>query len=240
MTDAAGSLRQSTLGLPVLAASDIADEQVSWPIVRHELLGHGVIQDFVRDEVRTPSDETMIRDYLVHTGAVGVIALDEEENVLVVRQYRHPVGFRLLEPPAGLLDLAGENWLVAAERELAEEAMVQASDWRVLVDYMTSPGCIQESLRVFLARGLSPVRRPEGFVLEGEEAHMDVVLVPLESLVDAIYAGRVQNPTMVVGALAAHTALRTGRVDALRRPDAPWVARDVKHARDAELGRGTA
>jgi 8-oxo-dGDP phosphatase len=224
------------LDLPVLDASEISDAVGSWPIVEHSLLGHGVIQDFVRDRVRTPSGETMVRDYLAHTGAVGIIALDAHERVLVVRQYRHPVGFTMMEPPAGLLDVGGENWLEAAQRELAEEAEVQASDWRVLVDYMTSPGCLQESLRVYLARGLSPAPRPDGFVAEGEEAHMDVVLVGLDDLVDAIFAGRVQNPTMVVGALAAHAALRGGRVDELRRPDAPWPARAAKHARDAEVG----
>jgi len=224
------------LDLPVLDASEIADAVGSWPIIDRSLLGHGVIQDFVRDRVETPSGETMVRDYLAHTGAVGVIALDAAERVLVVRQYRHPVGFTMLEPPAGLLDVGGENWLDAAQRELAEEAEVQASDWRVLVDYMTSPGCLQESLRVYLARGLSPAPRPDGFVAEGEEAHMDVVLVGLDDLVDAIFAGRVQNPTMVVGALAAHAALRGGRVEALRRPDAAWPARDAKHARDAEVG----
>lgn len=223
------------LDLPVLGPSEIADEVVSWPILEHSTLGRGVIQEFVRDHVRTPSGETMVRDYLVHTGAVGIIALDEADRVLVVRQYRHPVGFRLIEPPAGLLDQDGEGWLDAARRELAEEAEVEASDWRVLVDFMTSPGCLQESLRVFLARGLAPAPRPHGFVSEGEEAHMDVALVPLDDLVDAIYAGRVQNPTMVVGALAAHTALRTGRVHTLRTPASVWPARAVKRARDAEL-----
>lgn len=223
------------LDLPVLDASQVGDAAGSWPIIDHSVLGHGVIQDFVRDRVETPSGEVMVRDYLAHTGAVGVIALDAEERVLVVRQYRHPAGFTLLEPPAGLLDVGGENWLDAAQRELAEEAQVQASDWRVLVDYLTSPGCLQESLRVYLARGLSPAPRPDGFIAEGEEAHMDVVLVALDDLVDAIFAGRVQNPTMVVGALAAHAALRGGRVEGLRRPEAPWPARDVKLARDAEV-----
>lgn len=222
------------LDLPVLTASEIADERLSWPVVEHSVLGRGVIQSFVRDRVETPSGERMVRDYLLHTGAVGVIAVDAEDRVLVVRQYRHPVGFRLIEPPAGLLDLDGEDWLSAAQRELAEEAGVQAREWHVLVDYFTSPGCLQESLRVFLARGLEPAPRPDGFELEGEEAHMDVVLVPLDDLVDAIFAGRVQNPTMVVGALAAQAALRGGRLLDLRRPDAPWAARDVKRDRDAE------
>lgn len=219
--------------LPVLAAADVADQPLAWPIVSHEVLGHGVIQDFARDLVAVPDGTTMVRDYLVHTGAVGVIALDDAERVVVVRQYRHPVGFRLVEPPAGLLDADGEDWLDAARRELAEEVGLAASDWRVLVDYMTSPGCLQESLRIYLARGLSSVPHPDGFVHEHEEADMDACLVPLDDLVEAIYAGRIQNPTMVVGALAAHGALRSGRE--LRTTDAPWPARRAKAARDAEL-----
>lgn len=223
------------LDLPVLAASEVADRRVAWPIVSHSSLGQGVIQEFVSDVVAVPDGATMRRDYLRHTGAVGVIALDEHDRVVVVRQYRHPVGFKLVEPPAGLLDAAGEGWLSAAQRELAEETGLAASDWAVLVDYFTSPGCLQESLRIFLARGLTPVDRPEGFVIEHEEADMDTCLVALSDLVDAIYAGRIQNPTMVVGALAAYAALQSGRLDALRTPEAPWPARDAKRDRDAEL-----
>lgn len=223
--------------LPVLTGDEITDEPVSWSIRAHRVLGEGVIQTFVSDTVETPDGGEMVRDYLLHTGAVGIIALDEQNRVAVVRQVRHPVGFRLIEPPAGLLDVEGEDYLTGAQRELAEEAMLAASDWRILVDYMTSPGCLQETLRVYLARGLSPVARPDGFVVENEEADMDVVLVPLEDLVDAIYAGRVQNPTMVVGALAAYGALKSGRLDDLRTPDAPWPARAAKRARDAELAR---
>jgi len=223
--------------LRVLAAGEVGDEPLAWPILSHEVLGSGVISDFVRDVVEAPDGSLMKRDYLVHPGAVGIIALDDAERVVVVRQFRHPVGFRLLEPPAGLLDADGESWLEAAQRELAEEAELEASDWRVLVDFMTSPGCLQETLRVYLARGLAPAARPDGFVVEHEEAEMEVCLVALDDLVDAIYAGRVQNPTMVVGALAAYAALRTGRVDALRTPASGWPARAAKAGRDEALAR---
>lgn len=219
----------------ILTADEIADEPLAWPIRTHTLLSAGRVSDFVRDEVSTPDGELMVRDYLLHPGAVGVIALDDADRVVVVRQFRHPVGFRLIEPPAGLLDADGESWWSAAQRELAEEVELQASDWRILVDYMTSPGCLQETLRVYLARGLQPAERPEGFVMEHEEADMDVCLVGLDDLVEAIFAGRVQNPTMVVGALAAHAALRSGRVDTLRKPDAAWPARTVKDGRDTEI-----
>ncbi|QIK73669.1 NUDIX hydrolase [Propioniciclava coleopterorum] len=222
--------------LPVLTGDAVADAATDWPIAEHRVLGRGRLNTFVSDTVVTPDGATMVRDYLTHTGAVGVIALDEQERVVVVRQYRHPVGFKLIEPPAGLLDADGESWLTAAQRELAEEARLRADDWRTLVDYMTSPGCLQESIRVFLARGLADAPRPEGFVLEGEEADMEVCLVPLDDLVAAVFAGRVQNPTLVVGVLAAHAALRSGREADLRAPDAPWDARGAKAARDQELG----
>lgn len=221
--------------LRVLAGDEVTDEVVAWPVRSHTLLGGGLVSDFVRDEVETPDRSVMKRDYLLHPGAVGVIALDEFERVVVVRQLRHPVGFRLVEPPAGLLDADDVSFVGAAQRELAEEVELAASDWRVLVDYMTSPGCLQETLRVFLARGLSSVGRPDGFVVEHEEADMEVCLVALDDLVDAVYAGRVQNPTMVVGVLAAYAALRTGRVDELRVADAPWPAREVKAVRDAQI-----
>ncbi|HHU37972.1 MAG TPA: NUDIX hydrolase [Propionibacterium sp.] len=221
--------------LHILTGDEVTDEPLGWPVRTHTLLGGGLVSDFVRDEVETPDGSVMKRDYLLHPGAVGIIALDDAERVVVVRQLRHPVGFRLIEPPAGLLDADDTSFVGAAQRELAEEAELAASDWRVLVDYMTSPGCLQETLRVYLARGLTRVGRPDGFVVEHEEADMEVCLVALDDLVEAIYAGRVQNPTMVVGVLAAYAALRTGRVDTLREADAPWPAREVKAGRDAQI-----
>ena len=223
------------IDLTVLTGDEVTDEPLAWPVRSHTLLGGGLVSDFVRDEVATPDGSVMQRDYLLHPGAVGIIAIDDQERVVVVRQLRHPVGFRLVEPPAGLLDATDTSFVEAAARELAEEVELAASDWRVLVDYMTSPGCLQETLRVYLARGLSHVGRPDGFVIEHEEADMEVCLVALDDLVDAIYAGRVQNPTMVVGALAAYAALRTGRADALRTAEAPWPAREVKAERDARI-----
>lgn len=221
--------------LRILTGEEVTDEPLSWPVRSHMLLGGGLVADFVRDEVETPDGDVMERDYLLHPGAVGIIALDDAGRVVVVRQLRHPVGFRLIEPPAGLLDADDTSFVEAAQRELAEEVELAASDWRVLVDVLSSPGCVQETLRLYLARGLSHVGRPEGFQVEHEEAHMEVCLVALDDLVDAIYAGRVQNPTMVMGVLAAYAALRTGRVDSLRQTEAPWKAREVKAERDARI-----
>lgn len=187
------------------------------------LVGRGRLFDYVSDTVATPAGAAMQRDYIDHTGAVGVIALDDEERVVVVHQYRHPAGFRLIEPPAGLLDQDGEDWLVAAQRELAEEAGLAAASWRVLVDVFTTPGGVTESIRIYLARELSAAAPAQGFVAEGEEAHMQVLRVPVDDLVAGILAGHLQSPTLVAGVLA-YAAARD-HLDQLRPARAPWPAR---------------
>ncbi len=219
----------------VLTAAEAGDLPLCWPVVRHQVLGRGAVSDFVNDTVETPTGDLMARQYLLHPGAVAVIAWDDEDRIAVVRQYRHPVGFQLTEPPAGLLDSDDASFVGAAQRELAEETGLAASDWRVLVDIFTTPGANQESLRIFLARGLSHVGRPEGFVLDHEEADMEICWVPRADLVDAVFSGRVQSPTMVTGTLALEAARLGGRIDSLRRLDAPWRARKVHAQQKAAL-----
>lgn len=211
-----------------LSGAEATDVQAHWQISAHRVLGEGVVSDYVDDTVVTPTGDAMHRQYLMHPGAVAVIALDELDRVVVVRQYRHPVSFQLIEPPAGLLDAEGESWLGAAQRELAEEAMLAADDWRLLIDMFTSPGCNSESIRFFLARGLRDVPRPDGFVVEHEELDMEICLVALVDLLDGIYAGNVQSPTLVAGVLALEAARLGGRLDALRPADSPWPARTVR------------
>lgn len=219
----------------ILSADEVADQPLAWPIVGHEVLGRGAVSNFVNDTVQTPAGQQMARQYLLHPGAVAVIALDADERIAVVRQYRHPVGFVLTEPPAGLLDADDTSALSAAQRELSEEAEIAAEDWRVLVDIFTTPGANQESLRIFLARDLAHVGRPDGFVLDHEEADMEICWVALSDLVDAVFAGQVQSPTMVTGVLALEAARKGGRLDALRRADAPWPARVVRDAHNETL-----
>lgn len=182
--------------------------------------------NYVEEVIETPSGDTMVRQFVTHPGAVAIVAWDEErDEIVVVRQYRHPVGMELVEVPAGLLDVEGEAWHDAAARELAEEAQLQAGRWQVLVDMVTTPGGSQESLRVYLARELAPAHRPAGFVLEGEELEMRVQRVAREELVEAVFEGRCQSPTLVAGVLALETARLSGRVEKLRGIDAPWPIR---------------
>lgn len=203
-----------------------SDEPMSWPVRSRTVLGEGRVSAFVDEQVTTPSGEVIDRQYLTHPGAVAVVAWRQDsDDIAVLRQYRHPVRMELVEIPAGLLDLDGEEWVVAAQRELAEEAELQASRWDVLVDMCTTPGACEESLRIFLARDLAPAERPDGFVLEGEEAHMTWEWVPRAELVAAVMGGRCQSPTLVAGVLALEVARLTGAVDRLRAPSAPWPIR---------------
>jgi ADP-ribose pyrophosphatase len=174
-----------------------------------------------RDELSMPGDTTAARDVVEHPGSVAVVALDEDGAVVLVRQYRHPIGRELDELPAGILDKEGEPAAETAKRELAEEAGLGADEWHVLVDLLTSPGMSDEASRIFLARGLHEVDRD---IQQHEEAEMTSFRVPLPELVDGILSGRYENSLLIAGVLAADHAARTG-FDRLRPADAPWPSR---------------
>src|SRR3954453_1073494 len=172
-------------------------------VLTSERVYDGKVISLRRDELAMPGDTTAWRDVVEHPGAVAVVALDEGNSVVVVRQYRHPVGRDLDELPAGLLDVDGEPALETAKRELAEEAGLAADDWHVLVDLLTTPGMADEAARIFLARGLHEVDRD---VQEHEEAEMTSFRVPLGEVVEGVLGGRYENSLLIAGALAASHA----------------------------------
>lgn len=198
------------------------DERASLEITNHTLIHTGYVWDVVAETVELGAAGRVTREFVRHPGAVAVLALDEQERILLLRQYRHPVRSYLWELPAGLLDVEGEELRDAAARELAEEADLSATRWDVLVDYYTSPGGSDEPIRVFLARDLSEVPHADRFTREGEEIDMERRWVPLDDAVEAVLAGDLHNPSTAVGILAAKAA-RTRDWGTLRPLDAPWV-----------------
>lgn len=178
-------------------------------VVEHRLLHAGRVWDLVSDTVAL-DDGDVVREYVDHPGAVAVVALDEQDRVLLLQQYRHPVRHELWEPPAGLLDVEGEDPVAAAARELAEEADLVAGRWWRLVEIFSSPGGSDERITVFLARDLAEVPVDERYVRGEEEASMVPVWVPLDDAVAAVLAGRLHSPTAVAGVLAAAAARAAG------------------------------
>jgi ADP-ribose pyrophosphatase len=176
------------------------------------------------DEVRMPGGEVKVREVVEQPGAVGIVALDDADRVVLIRQYRHPIGDRLVELPAGLLDVPGEKAHQAAVRELAEEVALTARHWDVLVDLRNSPGLSTEAVRVYLARDLAQVPEVDRHVGVDEETDLGVHRRPLDEAVAAVFTGEIQNALAVSGLLAAAYARDHGW-STLRPADSPWPAR---------------
>jgi len=186
-------------------SDELRDSEESWPVVATEDLHRdGWVMALRRDTVQRPgSDETFSRLVLEHPGAAVVLAVDERGRVLCLKQYRHPARRRFVELPAGLLDADGEDPLDVARRELREEASYAAGTWRHLTSAYSSPGIIAERIHYFLATDLAPVGRG-GFVLEHEEADMDLLWVPFADLLTAVLRGDVGDGPLVIAVLTAH------------------------------------
>jgi len=213
-----------SLDTPVVRGADLADRLERLPVINTEVVFEGMVWNVRRDTVDLGEAGEVRREYVDHPGAVSVVALREVEGrdqVMLIQQYRHPVGAFEWELPAGLLDVDGEQPWLGAARELHEEADLIAGRWHVLVDYYGSPGGLSEALRVFLARDLVDVHHDERFTREGEEHGMPVGWVDLDEAHEAVLAGRLHNPSAVIGILTAH-ASRARDWATLRPHDAPW------------------
>lgn len=198
----------------------LRDRPVDVPVLASEVTYTGRVWAIIKDRFVLGNQE-IVRDYLQHMGAVAVVAIDDERRVLTVTQYRHPVGARMVEIPAGLLDDIAEDPAEAAARELLEETGYVATHYETLVDICTTPGSSSETLRIYLATGLS---RGEWNVdnLHGEEREIVVQWVPLEAAVSSILNGEWQSPTAVSGILAY--AAKGDRK--LRPVEASWPLRE--------------
>lgn len=196
--------------------------------VSSQILHRGKIFALRTDQVRMPSGNVATREVLEHYGAVAVVAMDAvrpDGKIAMIYQYRHALGRRLWELPAGLLDLHGEPPQHTAARELQEEAGLAARDWRVLVDLDSSPGFSDESVRVFLATGLTEVPRPEA---HDEEADLQLKWCPIVEAVGDVFGGEIVNALAVGGILAAYAV--TQGLAQTRPVDAPWPDRPTAFA----------
>lgn len=181
------------------------DRPESWPVATStDLHRDGWVVALRSDQVRSPHEpegETFRRLVVEHPGASMVLAIDDEDRVFCLRQYRHAAQTRFVELPAGLCDVHGEDPVEAAVRELREEAELEASEWTHLLSVWASPGITSERHHIYLARGLTPAARGD-FVLEHEEADMETLWVPFDELRDAVLDGRVTDAPVALAVLA--------------------------------------
>ena len=199
-------------------SDELRDELVQMPVFESELVYPGRIWNVRHDVIDYPRG-VIERDYVEHPGAVSVLPINERDEILLIKQYRHPSRRRDWEIVAGLLDIEAEHPLDAAKRELAEEADLQAERWHTLVDIIAAPGGSSEAIRAFLARDVSPM--PERFARSEEEADVITRWVSLDEAVDAILDRRIQNGPMCAAVLAADASRRRGWAS-LGDPHAPW------------------
>jgi ADP-ribose pyrophosphatase len=191
-----------------LADSGLSDTEQLWPVSKTESKYETPYVSLSIDTIVDPHGEEHARAVVRPNGAVGVLAIDADDRLLMVEQYRHPVGRRMLEIPAGTLDVEGESALDAAIRELAEEADVVAAEWEPLLDLFATPGYSTEHWQVFRASGLSAVPTAERTIRVAEEADMSQWWLPFDQAVDAVLAGRFTD-SMTVSAILAAQVLRT-------------------------------
>jgi 8-oxo-dGTP pyrophosphatase MutT (NUDIX family) len=190
---------------------ELRDTERYWPVKGRPRRAKGAFVTLRTDQVRMPEGDVAPRDVVEHPGAVAIVALDDAGQVLLIRQYRHPVGHLLWEIPAGVRDVPGEPPHRTGDRELREETGYTAGTWHVLTDCFTSPGISTERVIVYLARGLAEVPEAErGPPLRHEEAHLEPAWVPLEQAVQLFLAGELHNGVTAVGILAAYTARQGG------------------------------
>jgi ADP-ribose pyrophosphatase len=192
--------------------------QESWPVAGTEEQFKNWLITVRTDKVRMPDSSHAERTVVTHIGAVAVLALDEQDRVLMIRQYRHPVARQLWEIPAGLRDVSGEALVDTARRELLEETGYAARDWDALIDSYASPGITSERIRIFLARGIETAQ--SDYQREGEEKFLRTAWVPLAEAVQAALAGKLHNGATIQGILAVRIAGSAG-YSGLRPADAP-------------------
>jgi 8-oxo-dGTP pyrophosphatase MutT (NUDIX family) len=185
-----------------LAPEGLRDEKHAWPVSGSTPRYASSFLSVRTDAIVDPTGETHDRVVVQPRGAVGILAVDADDRILLIEQYRHPVGARLLELPAGTLDVEGEGAQAAAERELVEEADLAADEWESLLSIVSTPGYSTEHWTVFRATGLHPVPVADRVERHAEEAEIVQWWIPLDDAVAAVFAGHISDAMTIAGVLA--------------------------------------
>lgn len=220
--------------------SDLHDEAYTPTITASDVVYHGAVWNIRRETFDLPEATGLVRDMMAHNGAVAIACVDEQERILLIQQYRHPVRARLWEVPAGLLDVPGESLIDAAKRELAEEADLRAARWEVLTDSCLTPGGSSESIRLYLARDLDLIADEDRHERSEEEAGFRFRWASLDEALEAVGKGEITNSIAQLAILQVARILRAeaaGEPTRTRSVDAP---RRLIDGRDDVAGAGTA
>lgn len=175
------------------------DKPASLSVSKRDTVFKGKIWNVVSESFDYNGSQ-LVREFVEHPGAVAVIALNEKQEVLLIKQYRHPVREYLWEIPAGLLDVPGESRVEAAKRELLEETGYIASSWQELISFHTTPGGNNETITVFVAREVR--HQGHDFELEGEETDLEVRWVTLAEALDSVLKSEMKSPSAGYGLMA--------------------------------------
>lgn len=195
-----------------LSGSEMTERASSYAVLSSRSPYQGAKVAVRVDTLAMPDDSTAEREVVVVDDAVAVVALDDRRRVCLLRQYRHPFGERVLELPAGKMDVAGESPLQTARRELEEEAKLRCEDWSKLTCFLNSAGWTTERTHLFLAEGVS-ASNGGGFVATGEEADLEIEMVPLTKCLEMIDAQEIVDAKTITGLL-----LTARRLESLRPP----------------------
>ncbi|MCF6096705.1 NUDIX hydrolase [Thermovorax subterraneus] len=154
------------------------------------------------DEVKLPDGKFSTREIVEHPGAVAIVPIDEDKNVIMVRQYRKPVEEMLLEIPAGKLEV-NEDVKICAQRELLEETGYKAKKLIHIMDFYTTPGFSNEKMSLFLAFGLE-----EAESKADEDEFIKKEKIPIEKAMDMVKNGEIKDAKTMVGLLVSHMFLQ--------------------------------
>lgn len=165
-------------------------------MVSSQTIFEGRIIKVTLDQAQLPNGKLAAREVVYHPGGVAVLALDEEGNVPLVRQFRYPIQQLLLELPAGKLDKQAEDPIEGAKRELSEETGLEAETWTYLGSMLVSPGFCDERLHMYLAQDL----RRCGQHLD-EDEFLNVEVMPFEKLLEQVMDGTIEDAKTVAAVL---------------------------------------